>query len=375
MDRLRQDLQKKADPAQPEATKPKPITSDDPTPEDKPPQGSEPTSVTADPSAAPATGEKKKISPWKLVEEHKTARAQLEHELSELKKNLPDPKQIEQTKAEAEAIRKRNSELEEEIRYTNYSKSKEYAEKYQKPYETAWKKAMDELGELTIADGSSGQERPLAPTDMLELVNLPLKEARARAVDMFGDFADDVMAHRKEIRNLFDSQNKALEEARKSGQQRDEQRRKAIQEFQADTKKQIDEIWSKANTEAVSDEKFSKYFKPVDGDEEGNKRLARGYELADKAFSSPDPRDPRLSPQQREEIIRTHTAMRHRAAAFGRTLYQLQQAEAKLAALTEQLNKYRGAEPGKGGGASAPQEHGHSSAHDSVFSSLRKLAH
>lgn len=329
--------------------------------------------VASEPGAPPA--EKKKVNPWKMVDEYKGKVGTLEKEIVELRKSIPDPKAKEQTDAEVEAIRKRNAILEEEIRYTNYRKSREFEEKYQKPYEESWKKAMADLGELTLLDPGTQQERPLQPEDMLALVNMPLREARARAVELFGDFADDVMAHRKEIRNIFDAQQGALEEARKSGAARDEARRKTIEEIRGKVNKAINEVWSKANTEAIADERIAKFFKPVEGDEEGNKRLANGYALADKAFSGVDPRDPRLSPEQREEVIRVHAAVRHRAAAFGRVVHQLEHANAQIAKLKSELDKYRGAEPGKGQGVTQASQVGGGTAKDSVFGALRKLAH
>lgn len=381
MDRLRQDLQKKAQTDEPtpkpaaEKTAHKPEGSGGENQPNLEPaeKGSEAKPSPAE--AATAAEKGKKVSPWKLVEEHKTARASLEKELAELKKTLPNPEEQKKAQAEIEQIRKRNAELEEEIRYTNFSKSREYADKYQKPYEDAWKKAMDDLSELTVAD-ADGSERPLSPQDMLALVNMPLKDARAKAVEAFGDFADDVMAHRKEIRSLFEAQRNALEDARKSGASRDEERRKAIEEFRAKSQQEIQQMWTEANNDAVSNEKYAKYFKPVEGDTEGNKRLENGYALAEKAFNSPDPRDPRLTPDQRKEIVRIHAAVRHRAAAFGRALYQLQQAEAKIESLTKELNQFRGTQPGRGEGAtteSSSSSHP-ASARESVFAALRKRA-
>lgn len=326
------------------------------------------------PGEKPAPGDKKKVSPWKLVDEHKAARAKVESELNEIKKTIGDPAKLKQQVEAIQSIQKRNQELEQEIKYVNYSKSKEFQEKYQQPYEDAWKKWMGELGELVVTDTATGSDRPIQPQDLLELVNMPLQKARAAASDIYGAFADDVMGARKELRGLFDSQQKALDDAKKNSdgyqarmQQEFSQKREALG-------KEITETWSKANECVVKDEKISKFFKPVEGDDEGNQRLTKGYELADKAFSV-NPFDPRLTPEQRAEIVQLHAAVRNRAAAFGRLSLQNSRLEQKLASLTKELNKYKEAEPPAAGGQETQHTQGHSSARDEVMAGLRKYLH
>lgn len=380
-DRVRSDLRKKAGVVEPTPEeKPKDSAPESPTspPEaDKPTPGSESpeTSHTPEPGAAPQPEKKGKANPWKLVDEFKGRAATLEKELSELKKVLPNPEDQKKMVAQVEAIHKRNQELEEEIRYVNFSKSKEFTEKYQQPYEQAWQKAMSELGELTVS-GDDGTERPLHPNDLLELVNLPIKQARALATEKFGDFAQDVMDHRTKIKSIFEAQQKALEDARKGGEERERFRQQQFQQAMGTIQKQVVEMWKKTNDEALKDESISKYFKPLEGDDEGNKRLERGFQLANQALSGIDPRDPRLSPEQRAEVIKVHTAVRLRAAAFGRTMLQLEKAREENTKLKAELAKYRSAEPGHGEGkpASSQETTGHSSARESVFAALRAKA-
>src|SRR5437899_924742 len=117
-----------------------------------------PPSPSADPATAktaeqPKT-DPKKPSPWKLVEQYKTKSITLESENIELKKRLEslgDPAKIQERMTAAE---KRSQELEEHIRFVDYSKSKEFQEKWQAPYEAAWKRATSELRELSITDAN-----------------------------------------------------------------------------------------------------------------------------------------------------------------------------------------------------------------------------
>jgi hypothetical protein len=372
-ERMFADLRKKAESTStsPDQTRQPGDKTPDKSGEAQPPENQESATSSA-PEAAPA--DKKKVNPWKLLDETKAARAKAEAEIAELRKQVPDPVKAKESSERLQKIEERAKELEEEIRFVNYSKSQEFEEQYQKPYTEAWTKAMGELSELTIDDPQTGQVRPVAATDMLELVNLPLQKAREQANALFGDFADDVMAHRKEIRNLFDKQQKALADARKSGAERDEMRQKQFKEHFERTRKEISDLWDKTNQEVMADERIGRMFKPIDGDEEGNKRLQKGYEMADQAFAV-DPRNPKLTPEERAKVVQLHVAIRNRAAAFGRVSLHLDQARAKIKSLTDELSKYKSTEPGKGEGKPQGTQENSSSAHAQVFGALRKMAH
>ena len=369
-DRMFSDLRKKvgAEEETPPVTSPKPTESPD-----APPEGGEASTATESPAPAGDKG-KAKVSPWKLVDEHKAARLKAETELADLRKSMVDPAKVKEIETKAESAERRARELDEEIKYVNYSKSREFAEKYQKPYDEAWHRWMGELSELTVQDPSSGNERPIAPTDLLDLVNLPLKEAKAKAMEQFGDFADDAMSARKEIRGLFEAQHKALEEAKKNGELRETERTRATQEYQQKLGAQINDLWAKSNEMAQADERFGKHFKPVEGDEEANTRLKKGFEIADKAFSV-NPLDPKLTPDQRQQIVQLHSAVRNRAAAFGRLVYQLEKSDATIAELKAALDKFKEAQPGAGEPRDTTAPNGSTSARGSVLEALRKIAH
>lgn len=379
-DRLFQDLRKKA--GVESETPPKPAVTTKPTPETKTetPETTTATDAETTTEAPPPTGtvapevDKKKVSPWKLVDQYKSRVAELEKAVADAKTTglaETEKKTLTERLTQAET---RLKEYEEELRYTNYQKHPEFKEKYQQPYEDAWKKWMGELGELMVPT-ADGAERPLAPQDLLELVNMPLQKAREQANQVFGDFADDVMSARKEIRSLFDAQNKALEEARKAGAERDQKRTEGLKAQQEAIRKQAVDLWNQVNEEVVKNEQYGHYFRPVEGDAEGNERLKKGFELADKAFSV-NSFDPRLTPEQRAEIVKLHAAVRNRCASFGRLTYQNQKLQGELKALKEELAKFKGAQPGAGEGTRTEESQGHpSSAREAVFAGLRKYAH
>jgi len=318
-----------------------------------PPAAPAPAAPKAEPPVVePRVEPKDKPNPWKLYEESKTKIKEYEGKVAELEKLRITPER----QKEIEQLNARADELEKEIRYVNYTKSKEFQEQYQRPYDDAWKRAMGDLGELTVASGDGG-ERSMTAGDILDLVNLPLGEARKLAVERFGDFADDVMQHRKEIRQLYDKQSARLEEVKGEGIERDKQRQVENQRRHLAATKEINDTWNQANESLKTHEKYGAYFKEVDGDQEGNQRLAKGFALADRAFSE-NPMAPGLKPEDRKAIVERHAAVRNRAAAFGRLVFRNQQKDARIAELAKELEGYKQAEPPGGGGGAPPPKGG-----------------
>lgn len=387
MDRMRQELAKRAkDPGEPSTPQPKPPKAATPSPEagapvpaSQPDPGSSPTDPGSSPPAepapapAPATAGKEKANPWKLVDQYKGRVTELEKQVAEAKTAALAEQQRKEYLTQIEQITKRNNELEEQIRFVDYAKSAEFQTKYQQPYEAAWKRAVLELSEIPVTDPATGQARAASPEDLLALVQMPLGQARDLAEQVFGKFANDVLAHRKELKTLFDAQQAALNEAKTTGAEREKQQRELSQKKQQEIQSFIKETWDRTNGEVLQDPKYGKFFAPVEGDAEGNQRLAKGFELVDRAFSE-SPNNPDLTPEQRAAIVKRHVALRNRAAAFGRLVLQLTKAETEKAALLKELEQYKTTTPQTGGGIPPSPAPAHQSAHDAVFAALRAKA-
>lgn len=336
----------------------------------------DPKAAAAPAAAAPKEGDDappadlpadKKVSPWKLVKEKEAKIKEYEARIADLDKLKITPERQKQI----DAMEARAKELEEEIQFTNYTKSQDYKENYEKPYQQAWTRALTDLNELTVPD-ANGQERPVNAQDILELVNLPLAQARAEAEAKFGPFANDVMQHRKEIRQLAEKQNTAVEEARTKGMERDKVRQQEMEQRQAIEATEIKDGWAKANEKVLAHEKYGTFFKPIDGDQDGNQRLAKGFELADRAFSE----NPRFAktPEERAAIIERHAAVRNRCAAFGRLVYQNSQKDTRIAALEAELGTYKQATPSTGANNAPPPAAGEPKGMSGIGARLRKYA-
>lgn len=329
----------------------------------------------ADEKVAPADPKKGKVNPWKLVDELKAKRAELEAKLLDTEKRAIPEDKWKQTNETLTAREARLKELEEEIRYVNYSKSEEFKKTYQEPYDKAWASAMEELGEIKIEVGDSGEKRTLQPADLLRLVNLPVDEAQAAAEEMVGaGLAGEMMAYRKDIKKLWNAQADALERVRKEGAARETQQKEQQQRQFGEVSSQIKQIYTDANEEARAHPKYGKFFAPVEGDENVNQRLAKGFELVDRAFNE-NPMNAK-TPEERASIVKRHAAVRNRAAAFGRLVYENEQLLARAEAAEKKFKDIQGSEPEtKGtekpvGGASTVKI----SAMESTLNELRKRA-
>jgi len=250
--RLFESLRQKGKPADqvntPPVTPSVPTVVPAPTPASgEPPAASQDSPEAPSPTNGEAPIDKKKVNPWKLVDEYKKKLADTEKNLLETKNSVvPDQerKTITERLTKAET---RAKELEDHIRFVDYSKSEEFKTKYQDPYDKAWLRATSELKEINVTDPGSETPRAATPQDLLQLVNLPLGQARELANALFGDFADDVMAHRKEIRNLFEAQSTALEDAKKNGAERTKKQQEDWNNAQKDITNFVADTWKKAN--------------------------------------------------------------------------------------------------------------------------------
>ncbi|HTQ50761.1 MAG TPA: hypothetical protein VMJ12_08615 [Candidatus Acidoferrales bacterium] len=339
----------------------------------KKPEGEKPREQPADEKPQPtedAPPDQKNKNPWKLLRAEKERAAALERQVEEAKSS--SLAETEKAKYE-ERIQKAETKLkeyEDEIRFKSYEKSDEFKTKYEEPYEKAWSKHMHDLRGVTVLD-DGGNSRPMTATDILDLVNLELPDARKLATEKWGDFAQDAMLARKEIRDLFESKNNALAEARKTGSEREKQLQERGKKWMDDTKKHVSQTWESANKAVLSNADIGEFFKPVEGDDTVNQLLGKGFALVDKAFSE-NPMDPKLTPEQRTEVVRRHAAVRNRAAAFGRMKHEIRKLREEVAALKKSNGQFKASEPSRAGGTSTTAVPAATKARDRMYQAQEK---
>jgi hypothetical protein len=320
-----------------------------------------------------------KANPWKLVEEYKSKSKALEERLSAAEKAGVSPEKLQMYEAEIkkrdEEIQKREAKLaeyEKEIRYKDYQKSEHFKKTYQEPYEKAWKDSLEKLAEVTIEE-DDGSYRPVTEKDFTAILGMNLRDAKQFAEEKYGVFKEEILACREKVNDALKAQVKALDEAKNQSAEFYKKQSEEKQKQRMEMTESVRKVWTQANEAALKDPKHGAFFTPIEGDAEGNQKLAKGYELADRAFSE-NIDDPRLTNEQRKEMVARKAAVRNRAAAYGRLVHQVTKGNERIAELEAKLKQYTDTEPPQGGGAKPPATAGKVSAKQSIFEELRKRA-
>ncbi len=290
-----------------------------------------------------------KVSPWKLVNHYKTDNAKLHAEIAQLRAATTKPGELPKEATERfTALEARNKALEDEIRHVNYSKSQEFIDKYQTPYEQAWGKAISELRELTVAD-QDGNARSATVQDLVALANMPLGAALTTAKAWFGDAATEILAHRRTLRELSDKQAGALEEAKKTAGTRETEMREQQNRQMSVMREETAKLWNQFNDEAVKQYEF---LRPVEGQPERNAKLEQASKFVDETLAL----NPGASktPEQRAEAIKRHTAVRNRAIGYSVIKHENTTLKSQVAELQKALEAYKGSEPTAGQPHSKP---------------------
>lgn len=348
--------EKKEEPAKTEEPKPKPGEKPALKPGEKPAEPGQDTEPKGLPALRRAYEETK--SKLKELEPQAQKAAALEAKLKELETaGTPELATLQERLKSAEA---RRDELEKEIHFVDYSKSKEFKEKFEQPYIDAWADAQADLAEFTV-ELADGNTRKATTDDLLRLANMTKAQARVEANKMFGDFADDVLAHRNKLVDLSRAQTKALTDARAVA----DERAKTIASQREQNQKQTLKLWSETN-DAVA-KKYPAMFSKQEGDEDGNSMLEKGLKFADKLFSPSE--DNKFTSQ--DEAIRAHAIMRHKIANHDRLALWLKKARTEIETLKKVVADYEASEP-NGGTGGAPRR-GAASELDDAMAELDRL--
>jgi len=356
----------KGDPAPP-AKGPK-KAQEPPKPPDEPPAPDEPGKPPTAPEGAPegeddylGIPKPKAQEPPKLPEEPPTgpmkapelraAYAKVKDRLAEAEKELSSyktgGKPIDEGERKAyvteiEGLKKQISEADTALKSVAYEQSSEFKQKYQKPFMDTWNEGVKMVQGLKIQDGD-GNVRQATPEDFTAIMQIQDHEqAATTAQEMFGANAFYVLSQRMEILKANNARAKAMEEFQSTLSEREkaqmEQMQKTEQEREAQ-RTQSTALFRKFNSEAA--EKHPEFFAPVDGDDDGNALLEKGYREADLAFSGAA----QMTPEKR---IRLHSAIRNKAAAFSRLVHKLRSKDAEVESLKAELDEMKGSTPGPG---------------------------
>lgn len=236
---------------------------------------------------------------------------------------------------EVKKLRDQLSAAETELRYLDYTKSQEFKDKFEKPYQDAFSDAVEEVRELRVTN-ADGQSRPATEADFQRILAADHQEVRELANGMFGEYANDVLALRRKLIDMNRNANREAKRYREGAAEREKAR--AVK--QQEEREGLEKLWKSKVAEVG--ERYKQFFGEVDGDDEYNESLRDGYKRVDSA-NSPD--------LPLEEKVTRLAVVRHKAAAFGAQVLLNKRLQARVTELEEALKEYEKSIPagGKGG--------------------------
>lgn len=323
--------------------------------------------------------EGKRRDPWRLVDSMRKQNRDLLRENAELR-DVKNGELPPEWKSKWEVMEKRNTELENEIGFVNYRKSKEFITNYEQPFKQAWGEAWSALEGLQIAyrDGSTdpntGQpvvkHGDMTMHDIQRLATMPPKEARIAIENMFPNpiHASEVTGHVGKIRNLVNAQNARLEEYQEKGgewQRAQQEEASKVHRMTAETNQKL---WKEANESFTERHDF---LRPAEGDEAHNQALDKAVAFVEEAMAI-NIGDPKLTADERRTAVRKLVALKQRAIGYGVLSHRNRALKARVAELEKSLSDYQASAPGGGEGRAQDGNHVETDAFDMAMKDLER---
>jgi len=264
----------------------------------------------------------------------KELEAQLNGYKTKPDEHIPEVKTLKERQAE---IERRNQELEESIRFVDYQKSSEFRTQYKEPLDKAVEAAVQELGSIKLET----EDRTGTANDFQALLRLDTKTAAARARELFGDAAPEILAHRRNVLGLVSKRNQAIEDFRTKGAEREQAQ---VKEFEETTLRLNGIFDDHLKSRFEGDPEI--YGEPKDNPDAA-KLFQDGKSLVELAFR-PKTQLPA------EKMARVQAEVAARAIGYGRALHQLATLFRSIQELKTKLAQYEGSEPPMVGGHHVP---------------------
>lgn len=243
-----------------------------------------------------------------------------------------------ETKADTALIEKYEKEIKESkqrIRELDYQQSDDFRENYVKPMAKTYRAAVEEVVQLTVTEGETNRAATQADFDTLR--NLPLAQRRANARAMFGQDADLVLGHIRDIEKLQKAGNEAIENEKVNG----ETRRKE-EALKSERERGEYENYLKTFHDEITNE-YAHIFKPGEDDKEAAEALRKGFEFVDAALKG-------TAGMTMKERAAYSAVLRAKVAGFDAHGLKVARLEEQNKSLLEELKKFRDSDPGTGGG-------------------------
>lgn len=318
-------------------------------------EATDPNAPPAKPAAPAKPAEPVKPAPAKTLREAKDLaekrNKELEAELKTLREQraaapVDDPEKG-QLRTQLETLNKRNQELEETVQFTAFERSDRYKQEFYKPFEDAYRRGMQKTASIKAADGQGGWRQGTDEDFKAIMRQQDDGMAGDMAAEMFGSNAAAVMYHRERVLELNARKEEALEHYRTEGVKRDTERLAAEKTQRETMAKEMGAAFDQAKREAM--ERFPKWFKPVEGDAEGNTLLEKGFSLTDEAFiGARRGADGKLVAIPPKELARIRATVHNKSGSWDRMALMNRRKDTRIKELETELAQYRDSEPKPG---------------------------
>lgn len=299
-----------------------------------------------------------------LRQENETFKKRLAEAEARIAETADYPK-IKDTLAQRE---KRLEESEQRLRQTNYTASDEYKEKWLRPMEAGYNRAIAALREFQVEIPGKPDEfnNPGSPTyrdaseqDFVHLYKLPEGAAWKEARKMFGDSAPAIMQHRQSLKIIDEGAQAAAQEYQTKGHLIDQERTAK----QVAQQQEIESIWESENKRIA--DTMPKILQDRADDKDHNEALNASRQLVDSAYSgSRNSMDPKAR-------VQLDARIRSRAVAYGPMMVEITRLRTQLKQAEERAGKLESGDPGVPGSTRTTMDSEPKSLQDHFFSKTK----
>jgi hypothetical protein len=303
--------------------------------------------TTPEPQPADVTDEVWEKAPFKFKNAYYKYRRETEGKLTATEAKLKeleakpnqsaaDVKRIKELEERATKLEKDLEARENVLMQADYSKSREFKEKYADPGERAYAHALTEVKQLMVkaTDGEGNEiERPATDKDFNALRQLPIYERDKKVNEMFGFSANRVILHMNKLEQIEMEANEAIGNARTKS----EENRRTAEKQHTERSAEYNAHAERVNAELLKT--HAVYFAPDPANPEASAALERGLKYVDEAAAN----NGKMSPK---DLAETTAMIRFLAGSAPRLMTEVKQLREQLAARDEELGKYRKSSPG-----------------------------
>jgi hypothetical protein len=237
-------------------------------------------------------------------------------------------------------MEKRQQELESDLYSRDFKESPEFKNKFQKKADKVFNTVTKEIKGMTVkfTDGDQEKERPATIGDFNRIRALgdSLSEQRKLAKSLFGEDADIVLSHARELSSIEEDANEEITTRKNTYAET----RKEAEERLANEAREYGN--HKATYEKLLVEKYPQFFGEDATNPQATEALKKGLDFVDATVSN-------AAKLTVEERAMKNSAIRFMAGSFQRNQVKIQQLEAQLAERDEKIGKLHKSDPGSGG--------------------------